>query len=245
MVVAILVMWALGQRRGDVLILRMPSVEIPTKRIFLSPPLVTWLEGKVIWENPNVNPRSKLTRPRKLRSSVRVVGAGQSWMNWILVGSTCTPLSSIMYPRYWTWVMPKVHFSKLAHNLCCHSVWRTYRMWWCGGGALSKSGWRSEYHPRTPLQMSWWMVARCHPSTSWRLWEHLSTRKAWPTIRKGLPWLWRQSSTHWRVQMAPGDAPTSSQSCWNILHLWVGPEGHQSVGSGTYYRQWSCSAPNS
>ena len=26
--------------------------------------------------------------------------------------------------------MPKVHFSKLAHNLCCCSVWRTCRMWW-------------------------------------------------------------------------------------------------------------------
>ena len=26
--------------------------------------------------------------------------------------------------------MPKVHLSKLAHNLCFPSVWRTYRMWW-------------------------------------------------------------------------------------------------------------------
>ena len=26
--------------------------------------------------------------------------------------------------------MPKVHFSKLAHNLCCHNVWRTCWMWW-------------------------------------------------------------------------------------------------------------------
>ena len=26
--------------------------------------------------------------------------------------------------------MPKVHFSKLAHILCCYSVWRTCRMWW-------------------------------------------------------------------------------------------------------------------
>ena len=26
--------------------------------------------------------------------------------------------------------MPKVHLSKLAHNLCCHNVWRTCRMWW-------------------------------------------------------------------------------------------------------------------
>ena len=25
--------------------------------------------------------------------------------------------------------MKKLHFSKLAHNLCCHSVWRTCRMW--------------------------------------------------------------------------------------------------------------------
>ena len=26
--------------------------------------------------------------------------------------------------------MPKVHLSKLAHNLCCRNVWRTCRMWW-------------------------------------------------------------------------------------------------------------------
>ena len=26
--------------------------------------------------------------------------------------------------------MPKVHLSKLAHNLCCRSIWRTCRMWW-------------------------------------------------------------------------------------------------------------------
>jgi len=26
--------------------------------------------------------------------------------------------------------MPKMHFSKLAHNLCFRSVWRTCRMWW-------------------------------------------------------------------------------------------------------------------
>ena len=51
-------------------------------------------------------------------------------MTWILAGSTCTPYSSIMYPIYWTWVMPKVHFSKLAHSLCCRSVWRTCRMCW-------------------------------------------------------------------------------------------------------------------
>ena len=45
-------------------------------------------------------PTVELERPRKLRSSVRVVGVFQSRMTWILVGSTCTPYSSIMYPRY-------------------------------------------------------------------------------------------------------------------------------------------------
>jgi len=59
-----------------------------------------------------------------------MVGASQSQMTWILVGSTCTPRSSIMYPRYWTWVMPKVHFSKLANSFCCRNVWRTCWMWW-------------------------------------------------------------------------------------------------------------------
>ena len=86
----------------------------------------------------------------------------------------------------------------------------------CGEGALPKSGWRSECHPSTPLQMSWWMATICLPSSSWRLQEHSSTQKAWPTIWKGLPWLWRQSSTHQRVQLVPGDTQTSEEHLHHI-----------------------------
>ena len=68
----------------------------------------------------------------------------------------------------------------------------------CGGDALPKFGWRLGCHPSTLLQMSWWIATRCHPSASWRLWEHSSTWKAWPAIQKGPPWIWRQCSTHGR-----------------------------------------------
>ena len=37
----------------------------------------------------------------------------------------------------------------------------------------------------------------------------------------------------------------SDRSCWSTLPPLVGPRGHQSVGSGTYYGQWSCWTPDS
>jgi hypothetical protein len=43
-----------------------------------------------------------------------VVGAGQSRMTWIFVGSTCTSCSSTMYPRYWTLFMLKEHFFQIC-----------------------------------------------------------------------------------------------------------------------------------
>ena len=42
--------------------------------------------------------------------------------------------------------MPKVHFSKLAHNLCCRSVWRTCRMSWrCSSQVWPKIRMSSKY----------------------------------------------------------------------------------------------------
>ena len=42
--------------------------------------------------------------------------------------------------------MPKVHFSKLAHNLCCRSVWRTSQMWWrCSSQVWLKIRMSSKY----------------------------------------------------------------------------------------------------
>ena len=42
--------------------------------------------------------------------------------------------------------MPKVHLSKLAHNLCCHNVWRTCRMWWrCSSQVWMKIRMSSKY----------------------------------------------------------------------------------------------------
>ena len=37
---------------------------------------------------------------------------------------------------------------------------------------------------------------------------------------------------------------TSSRSCWNIFPPSLGSECHQSMGSDTYSRQWSCSMPD-
>ena len=95
------------------------------------------------------------------------------------------------------------------------------------------------------IQMSWWRVSIYHPSASWRLWGLSWTRKAWPSIRKGTPWIWRESFIHQRVWMVTGDIQNSSQYCWNIWPHSTGLEGHWYVGLDTYYGQWSCSVPDS
>ena len=42
--------------------------------------------------------------------------------------------------------MPKVHLSKLAHNLCIRNVWRTCRMWWrCSSQVWLKIRMSSKY----------------------------------------------------------------------------------------------------
>ena len=45
----------------------------------------------------------------ELQRSIRVVGVIQLQMTWILVGSTCAPCSSMIYPRNWILCMPNEH----------------------------------------------------------------------------------------------------------------------------------------
>lgn len=115
-----MVKWALVRRRGDVSTLWQPSVAIQTKIILLSL-LPWWLDSRAKWYE-----RTPTRTCGRTWQDPESYGAMSEWLGL----ATCTPHSSIMYLRYWTWFMPKVHFSKLAHNLYCCNVWRTCRMWW-------------------------------------------------------------------------------------------------------------------
>ena len=138
-----------------------------------TPPLVTWLKGQAIWENHNTNPWYKLARPKEMWSFFRVVGDNQSRINYILAGLTWTPFSLMMYPKYWTWVIPKFHFSKLAHNLCCCRVWRSCWIWWRFSSQLWLNINMSSKYTTTNALVK---VTRCYPSVSWRFQRHSSIR---------------------------------------------------------------------
>ena len=101
-----------------------------------------------------------------------------------------------------------------------------------------KSCCKLEYHTDTPLQNYWWMVAGYHPSTSWKWLVHCSNQWAWPTIQKGLPLTWRQSSIHMSILSRLGDIHTSDQSYWSIWPPWVDQGGRRLGESGTGFWLW-------
>jgi len=139
-------MWELVQSRGDVSTLRMPSIEIQTKIIFLSL-LPWWLDSRAKWyeRTPTCICGRNWQDPESCEALLEWLGlANPEWLGSSLIHMH--PRSSIMYPKYWTRVMPKVHFSKLVHSLCCHNVWRTCQMWWrCSSQLWLKINMPSKY----------------------------------------------------------------------------------------------------
>jgi len=183
-----------------------------------------------------------------MQSSIRVVGASESRMIWILARSTCTPRSSIMYPRYWTWGMPKVHFSIMyprywtCWSLCCCCVWITCRMWWrCSSQLWLKMRMPSKYTTTNEL------VHGCKMSSI----SVMKVARAFVNL-KGITNHSKRPSLDLKVVFHTSEGSISTQWYLDFKSIllkysppWIGPEGHQSVGSGTYSGQWSCLVPDS
>jgi len=147
-----------------------------------------------------------------------------------------------MYPRYWTWVMLKVNFSTLAHNLCCRSVWRTCRMWWrCSSQLWLKIRMSSKYTNINELVNGYKMssISLVNVAGKFINPKSITNHSKRPSLALKAVFHTSEGSigTWWY--------PDFKSILLKYLPPSVGPRGHQSMGSGNYYGQWSCSAPDS
>lgn len=145
-------MWGLVQSRGNASTWKTHFIGIQKNKFSFGLPLVTWLKGQVLWENPNTNLRWKLARPRKIQSFIRVVGADQSQITCILARSTCTPCSK--------WCSPNIESG--SYKKCISPNWHTICTIIGFGGlvgygvyALPNFTWRPRCHPGTLPRTSW------------------------------------------------------------------------------------------
>ena len=63
-------------------------------------------------------------------------------------------------------------------------------------------------------------------------------QRAWPTIQKGLPLTWRQSSIHLFVLWRLGGSQTSYESYWSIWPPWVDQRDRRFMEAGTDSWLW-------
>ena len=138
--------------------------------------------------------------------------------------------------------MPKVRFSKLVHNLCFCNVWKTYRMWWrCSSQLWLKIRMPSKYTTTNELvnglKMSF--ISHMKVAESFVNSKGITSHSKRPSLALKTIFHTSEGSigTWWYLDF--------KSILLKYFPPWVGPKSYQSVGSDTYSRQWSCSAPDS
>ena len=85
--------------------------------------LVTSCKGEVIWEKSIINFLKYWTTPKKLLTSITLVGFGQSTIVLNLLGSILSCPWPITWPKY---SLPNSHFEYFNNNLSLFKVLNTY-----------------------------------------------------------------------------------------------------------------------
>ena len=169
-------MWELVQSRGDASNWQTPYAGFQTKKLFLS--LHPWwlsLTTKWYERTPTRTYSRNWQDPESCRALLEWLGlANPEWLvSWL--GRHAHPSHQSCQKCI-----------SLAHNLCCHKVWRTCQTWWrCSSQISLKIKISSKYTTTNALVKGCKMLS----ISLMKVVGAFINPNTWPTIRKGPPWI--------------------------------------------------------